>query len=327
MPHQYFFDGVERFAFIWDNPNYAGVVFATLIPLLWELGQKARHTVTILIFTFCEVALFTMVCLTYSRGALLGLAAGFFYYITLCENLRKKLPLLLLRFVSYSALVLAGGAGKRILQSADDMSVLNRFTLWKGGSVLFDANTWLGWGGGMSGIAYREWVQDTTSNLSYSGMVNSYLTVAVEHGAIALFLLLFAIIFLLLKVQMLNRHNNAKGLPGLGASVASFAVASCFSTFFHRMDVIVIPLAIAAILLFLIIRVAQLRNLLKSFVISGICTVILVLALKIAGTYFNNSGHWKLVYVRHNEVHLINTEKNHICTKKTELAFLPTTLR
>lgn len=87
MEGAYFFGEHLRWNLGWNNPNPAGAFIATLIPWMWGLGSlvtvrrcAARWLPWIVLLG--ELALWFLLCKTYSRGALVavGAAGGFWLF-------------------------------------------------------------------------------------------------------------------------------------------------------------------------------------------------------------------------------------------------------
>lgn len=250
---QYFFDGVVRASFLWENPNHAAVVFACAIPLLWiadRFGGTARGYRWIrYVAWLLEAMLFSMLVLTYSRSGILAWAAAAVCF-TLMSVRDPTSPFVpwrfwLLRATTVLALVGGLGLSRRLASVATgDPSAVNRIELWFGGMQLIAANPWDGWGKGESGLAFMHWVQDPTSNAVCRGMVNSYLNFAVEFGMLSLFVcLVFILIPIVVGCASLSTQppNRRLALTGCCCGLVAFFVAGVFNTLWIHWSVLWMP--------------------------------------------------------------------------------------
>jgi hypothetical protein len=245
----YFFGEHVRWNLGWNNPNQAGAFVAMWIPWLWGLGRLAAARCgggswpawPVLL---AELALWFLLCKTYSRGALLAAAVAgmvFFAWERLSGGGKADWKLAAARLLGICGMLVATGFFSRIDPRfvAHDASAGNRLTLWKGGLQMIAASPWRGWGAGNSGSGFMHWFQPLDATEQYAGMVNSYLHVGVEYGlpvlafAVALATGLAALGF---AIRMAARRGPAvdftASLAGLAAaaSLVVFLVANGFST-------------------------------------------------------------------------------------------------
>ena len=273
MEGTYFFGEHLRWNLGWNNPNPAGAFIATLIPWMWGLGRLATSRrdfagLLALVVLLAELALWFLLCKTYSRGALVaaGMAGGFWYFgMIFRSGLRRAeffrlfkrspaLPLEKLRWCAgnrpgVSALRLAGIAWLLWLTGflgridpgyvSQDASAGNRLVLWKGGLQMISTSPLKGWGRGESGKGFMHWFQPLESQEAYAGMVNSYLHVGVEYG-LPLLLGVLAVMGMLVILALPACDYRQSAAPfranlgwlGLsaGASLVAFLSANVFST-------------------------------------------------------------------------------------------------
>lgn len=252
----YFYGDYQRWNLGWENPNPAGAFIATLIPWLWGLAYMASSGNRLsswkaiacgVLLLSLEIALWFLLCKTYSRGALVAMMpAGLLliFLVWLLRNWKGASLLFLPRVSAVAILLIATGFFSRIAPSyvAQDASAMNRLTLWKGGLEMIASSPWKGWGVGNSGPAFMHWFQPLESEEAYAGMVNSYLHVGVERGLpfLALMLLcMLTVVFLAGGVLVSEckgvfrptrfRCGSAVLLAAL-CSLVAFMAANVFST-------------------------------------------------------------------------------------------------
>lgn len=239
----YFFGEYERWNLGWENPNQAGVFVAMWIPFFWVAARKCNWVGWLTLIL--ELGLWFLLCKTYSRGALVAVAAaGCFWMLGKMwmerGGFRAVFPsrVAVGRLLGISALLFATGFFARIDPSyvSQDASAGNRLTLWKGGLQMISAAPWQGWGKGNSGSGFMQWFQPLEADEAYAGMVNSYLHVGVEYGLPVLAVVLAAALYLLaLSVPRSGSNITGIGKNGwvrlaAGASLVVFLVANVFST-------------------------------------------------------------------------------------------------
>lgn len=198
MKIEYFFNDHARWSLLWESPNAAGTFIIACLPLLWCLllmehaGRtsdlfKGRRCLLVLLLV---VALTFLLAKTYSRGALVALVAELFVFGLLSwgvkgpSNWRGPAAIASLQMGTLAAAAWVVGFLQRVDPGhmAADASVTNRLEYWRHGIGLLTIRPWSGLGFRESGLAYMQWAQPVDSELRVSGMVNSYLELAVEFG-------------------------------------------------------------------------------------------------------------------------------------------------
>ena len=266
LKSHYFFNGVVRYSYGWENPNHAAAVLVCLIPLFWaaelNLISKSKKTFWLYIVRLGEVLISLSVALTYSRGSATAWVVSLFFFGFLATHLKncaygaesRLFRFLLFRLLLLFIILFATTLTQRFaLAAVGDASVTHRLTLWHGGLQLIEARPLTGWGKGNSGYAFMQWLQTPGIKNSYGGMVNSYLQVAVEFGLPGFFVLCF---ILLLPVTVCFRHAptaplvKREVLCGCAASLCGFSVASIFSTLVTIPTVVWMPLGLVLLIIY-----------------------------------------------------------------------------
>ena len=247
MEGVYFFGEHLRWNLGWENPNQAGVFVAMWIPWFWGVGrvvERKWHFGSWLVL-IAELVLWFLLCKTYSRGALVAIAAaGGFWFLGKIWMERSGIGgsslsrLGLVRLAGVAVLLLSTGFFARIDPGyvSQDASAGNRLTLWEGGLRMIAVSPLRGWGKGESGSGFMQWFQPLEAKEAYAGMVNSYLHVGVEYGLPVLGAVL-AISILLLGIALPRCGAGAESagksdwcrLAG-GAALVVFLAANVFST-------------------------------------------------------------------------------------------------
>lgn len=242
------------------------MLFACLLPIFWTLWAvcwraKTRGLKLVALAVFAVFILANAYCLfiTYSRGGSVAAAMGLAYLFaraTWNRRLSKRSQIVdLPRFYCTLAL-LAGlavlfwrvGLGARSLESASDMSIENRITLWRYALQMAIDNP-AGFGTGKSGEVYMQWYQPLEMTAGYRTMVNSYLTFLVEQGWLPFaFLLLGLCLFWFWASPGKTAGWSSEVATGLRATVLTFLVAGVFSTVMEEAILWIIPLLCAGIL-------------------------------------------------------------------------------
>jgi O-antigen ligase len=182
---EFFFGSHSRFNLGWASPNYAGAFLASLLPAIWFAYDLVRlkpafprATIWLL-----EAAVWMLISLTYSRGALFAAVTAGIYWHWL-RRVEWDGRALLLRLAIAVTGVMASGFHGRMLGGyvASDGSVLNRITLWRGGLEMLGAAPLGGWTPGSSGRQFSEWFQPVERSEAYLNLVNGILQLGVEWG-------------------------------------------------------------------------------------------------------------------------------------------------
>ncbi|WP_334319560.1 O-antigen ligase family protein [Termitidicoccus mucosus] len=189
----------ERWRACFESPIECGMVMAAMVawlclPLLLFPSHRALRVVVSIMAAGAAVCL----ALTGSRGPIL---AGLLLFIAIFFLTRRH-GLVLRRYAAVPcvtglmALLLSlfiFPAGKRIgdMVGGGDASILNRLELWRAAGPMSFIEPLTGIGIGESGHFFSQWYQPERLNYSYTGLLNSYLEIAVERGLPALGLVLF----------------------------------------------------------------------------------------------------------------------------------------
>lgn len=261
---KYHFGEHTRYSFGWENPNHAAAVLVCLLPLLWiayrhAKAKEAPGNFSLLLSS--EILVTSMAVLTYSRGAVLAWFAALFFhhfgpFLARRSARPHQLPAFALRSGLFIAALFATGVTQRMATATSgDGSTLNRLELWRGGMQLIAVSPWRGWGAGKSGLMFMQWVQDPMANTHYTGMVNSYVQVAVEFGLGGL-LVLCAILFWPIAVYFRWRpaqESHASLLLGCTSGLVAFTVASFFTSLCLFPAVVWAPTLLLSIVMILLL--------------------------------------------------------------------------
>jgi hypothetical protein len=265
----YFYEGVSRWSFGFENPNMAAVVFVCLLPLLfalWSLSWDSRITRWLkIIGIICSGILVLMdgLCLfkTYSRGGVVAAVVALAcFFLWVGWKYRSETWMEIFRLAKFNAtcgliglfvaLFLWVGLGDRSLEpiTGGDASVSHRLVLWQSALQMAVENP-LGFGTGKSGEAYMQWYQPVDSTNGYRTMVNSYLTFLVEQGWLwfALVLLVTSLFWFWAQPGKSSRSSLVIA-TGLRASILAFLISGIFSTVMEEPILWIIPACCALIL-------------------------------------------------------------------------------
>lgn len=125
--------------------------------------------------------------------------------------------------------------------AAADSSVLNRIEIWKSSLAMLGGAPLSGWGSGSSPSVYSNWFQEVSSPIDYISLVSSYLDFGLDHGAMGIWLLGSAIIWMicfplaLLSQPVLSLTGSGRVAmraiytSGLGVCVLAANVPSSFA--------------------------------------------------------------------------------------------------
>lgn len=185
----FFYNGMVRWQFGFDNPNKLAVVAAELVLVGLALACSARRFARILGTALAVGSLYILLH-TFSRGGIAALAVAsvpLALAILRCMKSVRPLVKMSLLTVAVGVCVLSiqmGVVGRLVLGlSGDDRSVGNRLELWQATPrMIQDAP--FGWGIGKSGEAYMQWYQPLDRKERYRTLVNSHLTWIVETGLV-----------------------------------------------------------------------------------------------------------------------------------------------
>ena len=245
----------------WPTPNFAAAALATALPWVWaapliakksQLGFRGR--IIGLGALVGEGTIYFLLCKTYSRGGLVALLIAAFSFATQTQ-MRMRIPRmrLVIQLMGRAALVMtmicATGFYGRITPgyTAKDGSVLHRYSLWTGGLKMIASAPLAGWGSYESGRVYMDWFEPIGEGDRYTTMVNSYLTLGVEHGLFCFGLVTAAIWFLAVQ-DALNACAFRPRYPRFDASyaaarasLAAWFAANCFTTLWVNPWIWIIP--------------------------------------------------------------------------------------
>lgn len=247
----YYFDGHLRQAFGFDSPNYAGLFFGCLIAVLYRASFAIRRWRSVFLGGLALEALcWWALVSTYSRGALVAVLGGCGYAAVLLYA--REVPWgvwsapaaksyvaagLFPRLLLLGAMLVSTGFIGRVSPSylAEDGSALNRVELWRGGAKMIADSPWLGWGGGDGGKHFTLWYRGDGLEHEYLTFVNSYITLGVEYGALALLGVLGLTSYLLLApLFRVGERDESEGLATVAADAAAcgflvIAIGNVFS--------------------------------------------------------------------------------------------------
>jgi O-antigen ligase len=214
------------------DPNDLAYMLATTLPLsLWLLRERRTRPLVLLLVA----AMSASIVLSFSRGALVGLAAAAIWHVF--TERRGQLLLLggvvAVAVVSTSLLVQANPqqveTGFKAKQKVATANVDTRLDAWRAAGRLSTEHP-VGIGPGNFRFHY---LQETgrppgTSNI---GVVhNAYLDVAAELGLGGMILLLLYLGAVFVRASIARRRGN--GPPGLATAVRTALVVACVSALF-----------------------------------------------------------------------------------------------
>jgi hypothetical protein len=290
---EFYYQGVLRWAYGFENPNKAAALIASLLPFCWLLffSRKAWRS-------WLGLALFLggwfLLVKTYSRGGVVAAVVSQGYMAwhfrrQVVTHWRKAALIVAALMVMFTI----SGLGTRHMESVGDASVHNRFALWKGGLTML-ADTPSGVGAGNSGQMYMDWYQPLTAKEGYRTMVNSYLTFAVEQG-----LWVFAGISVLFGVFWLVTGNLSSGTNEIRrltiavsqGSLLAFLAAGFFSTTMESPVLWFPPLVATVVLAAVFLRDEKNWSLILKRTLAGIGAALLVTGLiYLSGRYLRSQG-------------------------------------
>ncbi|HEY5741120.1 MAG TPA: O-antigen ligase family protein [Terrimicrobiaceae bacterium] len=266
QPEYYYYEAL-RWSFGFENPNNAAVIFACLLPIFWTLWMlswrlKPEGFRRAALFACAALILADAYCLflTYSRGGAVAAAGGLVYLLARVAWKRRPwnpsqilhsrhLYFTIALLGCFVGLFFSLGVGARSLESASDMSVRNRITLW-GYALQMVVDNPAGFGTGKSGDAYMQWYEPLEMTAGYRTMVNSYLTYLVEQGWLPFALLLLGVSLFWFWAS--PRHPSVSSFEvetGLRATIVTFLISGLFSTVMEERLLWVIPSLCAGLLL------------------------------------------------------------------------------
>jgi O-antigen ligase len=209
------------------DPNDLGFILATSLPLtFWLLrASPARRPIVLALIGLIAAGL----ALSFSRGALVGLAAGFVWEV-LTE--RRHVPILLAGgLVAVAATILFVQTNPSRVQSGltfkkheAQYNVTTRLDAWNAAANLAAAHPLLGVGPGNFRFHYYDATGHPPGSEQLLVVHNAYLDVAAELGFTGLVLLLLYVGFILARAT--NAVRRQLGPPGFAAAVrTAFVIA------------------------------------------------------------------------------------------------------
>lgn len=212
------------------DPNDVAFVLATTLPFtFWLLRERgARRFAAVAMIAVISVS----ILLTFSRGALVGLAAGLLW-TALVE--RKHLKVVVVGAVA-AALVLGivfqtqqsqVERGLRVKENIASSNVSSRLEAWDAASRLASEHPLLGVGPGNFQFHYLEETGRPAGTPVLRVVHNAYLDIAAELGVIAMVLFLGYLAMMLGRLTTAVRHNL--GPPGLASAARTALVVAIFA--------------------------------------------------------------------------------------------------
>lgn len=262
----YFFEGAQRWNLWFANPNHAGAFIAGCLPVCWLVHRWIGRSFSVW-RTGGMVAMFALEVLgwwalahTGSRGGLLAavFALAVFVFVHRRALTRHHGAVLAARAAILVVFwMLAGFAGRTTPDFvAQDKSVGNRLTLWRGGLQMIAASPWQGWGRGESGEMYEAYFQPLSDTVRYKSMVNSYLTVAVEQGLLVFTLGLLPLVYAVVVAwKMMSEEESVRWLPGVCLSMlTAFAMTQVWSNLWIVPALWIAPMAAVVLIMGMNVR-------------------------------------------------------------------------
>ncbi len=231
---QNFFAGdAFRATLPYGDPNDTAYALATTLPLtVWLLGQRWR--LRPLVFVLIGV-IAAGIALSFSRGALVGLAAALVFQLLIQ---RRHAPALLV-----AALVAVAGVfvfvqlnpdrieqGFELKGNANAENADTRLEAWAGALKLTDEHPLLGVGPGNFAASFYEATGRPLGTPGLSAVHNAYLETVAELGLIALVLFVVFIAASFMRSSASNRLGL--GPPGLASAVRAALVVATVSAIF-----------------------------------------------------------------------------------------------
>ena len=212
------------------DPNDVAFVLATTLPFtFWLLRERgARRFAAVAMIAVISVS----ILLTFSRGALVGLAAGLLW-TALVE--RKHLKVVVVGAVA-AALVLGivlqtqqnqVERGLRVKENIAGSNVSSRLEAWDAASRLASEHPLLGVGPGNFQFHYLEETGRPAGTPVLRVVHNAYLDIAAELGVIAMLLFLGYLAMMLGRLTTAVRHNL--GPSGLASAARTALVIAIFA--------------------------------------------------------------------------------------------------
>jgi O-antigen ligase len=231
---QNFIWGGERLAKLpYSDPNDLAFILATSLPFAFWLLRESWMVRPLVLAMIGVIS--ASVLLSFSRGALVGLAAAAVWHV-LTE--RRQAPVVLL-----GILVMIGATWIFVNQNPGQVesgleqkrniaayNVETRLDAWSAAIRLAEKHPLIGVGPGNFQFAYPE-VTDRPIGVRLIGVVhNAYLDVAAELGVIAMALFVAYLIIVFARATAARRRGN--GIPGYASAVRTALVIAMVSGLF-----------------------------------------------------------------------------------------------
>ena len=244
----YYFNGIRRLDWGFNNPNMTAALIAMLAVVALGTGFIYRKY----FWHILPIAYVLMVCLiqTLSRGGLIALVVGFVALVVSVRPILNRskviaLAIMTLSLIGYS--YYSGGAERYTqgINGLEDRSISNRWLIYKSvPSMIVDAPQ--GWGIGNASSAYHQWYQPEGRDESYLNLVNSHFTWLVEWPWWAR---IFYITAWAVTLIMLWPYSKSRASGVALAVWATFFVAASFSSVAHRPYIWVLPFLVFSVVI------------------------------------------------------------------------------
>ncbi len=217
----------------YGDPNDHAFMLATTLPLtLWLLHQRRTRPIVLALAAVMSAS----IVLTFSRGALVGLAAALVWHVF--TERRGQLVLLfgvvVLAAVSTFLLVQTNPeqveTGFRAKQKVATANVDTRLDAWRAAVGLSSEDPFLGVGPGNFRFHYLEETGRPPGTTTIGVVHNAYLDLAAELGLLGLVLFLAYLGAVFLRATQARRHH--RGPPGFAAAVRTALVVASVSALF-----------------------------------------------------------------------------------------------
>ena len=243
-----FYQGHERLALWFGNPNYTGAWLVMLAVasgcLFWCLRRRiwlgAAFTAAV------SFPLYVAVGMTYSRGAYLGVAAALGGLALLrgfgswknrraphANSLATRVGAAWLPLAFFLATLCCLPSGGKRLDSIrdmdEDLSVAHRFYLWRGGTMMISQYPLHGVGE-KPGKLYSLFYQPLGKEENYQTLLNDFLTLAAAFGLpIAGGILTLALLPVFLALALWRKYDDELALQ-LAAALGGYLLVGQFNT-------------------------------------------------------------------------------------------------
>jgi hypothetical protein len=313
MSPRYFFNDNLRWALFWENPNCAAAFLACALGWIWWLEFFGKGKVTSraaggIALHLVELAVWFLLAKTYSRGGLVAAVSSLLFFFVLHGSTGMGLPSIARHIASrlmvIAILCLSVGFAGRLSPGhiARDDSVLNRMELWQGALAMVGDSPFLGWGAGFGGMAYSNWYQPLAATARPTGMVNSYLEVAVEHGIQSLFIVILCL-FVLFSIAVGRRDKN--WVKAAGACLAAWCVSNIWSSQWKEGTLWILP---GISLLCILVAGWRTRESMGKMAVISLGGSLLVTAFLFgAGRVLANKRHFRAVPLSQSDIVAVST--------------------